>query len=49
MGNSVSHDTSAITKYWLLKYTKRILYNIPIGVEYFCFEMNMHMLGLNFY
>ena len=30
-------------------YTKRILYNVPIGVKYFCFEMNVHMFGLSFF
>ena len=48
MGNSGSHNFSAITNYQLLKYTKRTLYNIPIGVKYFYFEMNMHMLRLNY-
>ena len=27
-------------------YTKRILYNIPNGVKYFCFKMNIHTFKL---
>ena len=42
MGDSGSHNFSAITNYWLFAYTKRTLYNIPIGVQYFYYGMNMH-------
>ena len=39
MGNSGSHNSSAITDYQIFKYTKRTLYNIPIGVKYFYFDI----------
>ena len=48
MGNSGSHNFSVITEYQLINYIKRTLYNIPIGVKYFYFEMNMHMLRSNY-
>ena len=48
MGNSGSHNFSVIIGYQLIDYTKRTLYNIPIGVKYFYFEMNMHTLRLNY-
>ena len=46
-GNSGSHSVSSNTNYQLI-YTKRTLYNIPIGEKYFYFEMNMHTLRLNY-
>ena len=27
MGNSGSHNSSAITNYWLFKYTEKVIYN----------------------
>ena len=48
MGNFGSHELSVITDYWLFEYTERTLYNIPIRVKYFFFEMNMHKSGLNY-
>ena len=48
MGNSGSHNFSVITDYELFEYTKGTLYNIPIGVKYFYFEMNMHVLRSNY-
>ena len=44
MGNSGSHDFSVITDYWLTDYITCTVYNIPIGVKYFYFEMNVHIL-----
>ena len=46
MGNSGSHNSSAVTDYQIFEYTERTLYNIPIGVKYFYGEMNMHTLRL---
>ena len=46
-GNSGTHDFSANTDYQLL-YTKKPLYNIPIGEKYFYFEMYMCTLRLNY-
>ena len=51
MENSGSHDFRAFTEYQLhldsvCIYTERILHNIPIGVKYFYFEMNMCMFKL---
>ena len=45
--NSGSHMFSANTNYQLI-YTKRELYNFPIGEKYFYFQMNMHMLILSY-
>ena len=46
MGNSGSHNFSINTDYQLFEYTERTLYNIPMGVKYFFFEMNMHTLQI---
>ena len=51
MENSGSHDFRAFTEYWLHLdsiYAERILHNIPTGLKYFYFEMNMHMFKLNY-
>ena len=48
MVNSGRHDFSVITDYQLIEYTERTLYNIPIGVKYFYFEMTMHTLRSNY-
>ena len=47
MGNSGSYDFSANADYQIFEYTEWTLYNIPIGVKYFYFEMNMHTSRLN--
>ena len=47
MGDSSSHVFSVITNFGLFEYTKGTLYNIPIEVKYFYFEMNMCMLRLD--
>ena len=38
---------SAYADYQLI-YIESTLYNNPIGEKYFYFEMNIHMLGLNY-
>ena len=46
-GNSGSHDFSVNTNYQLI-YIERTLYTSPIGEKYFYFEMNIHMLRLDY-
>ena len=44
MGNLGDHDSSDITTLPINQiYTTRTLYNTPIGVKYFCFEMNCYV------
>ena len=51
MGNSVSHDSSAITDYQLFEYTKRTLYNITNlkllytnFMQTFCHFLNVNLV-----